>query len=439
MKLRDILSMAFLNLWRRKLRAFLTVLGMVIGTASIVVMVSLGIGINQANREMLEGIGSLTTIDVQSWKETQHANGQYTSQEVTLDDKSVAAFQKIPGVAAVMPRVETWGMLKCGKYSTDLMLIAVDPEVAEQFGFKLEEGGRLPESGGSKIEMVLGAEVLNNFYDPNTYQPAIDMKTGESKIDLARARFQFTFDYGNIYTSNDMAFGEEGEEGTVTHGKMYRVEVVGQQTREGNNNSWYSLVNIKTLKKLAKENKDFTNIDFKKYNNIQVKCTSMEVVSDVKTAIEEMGYGTNSLQDSLEAMEKQTEQLRLLLGAIGGVALLVAAIGIMNTMMMSIYERTKEIGIIKVLGCRMGNIATLFLTEAAYIGFFGGALGLGVSYGLSFLLNKTLLVDSGMLSVIPFYLSAGALAFSVLVALISGMYPALRAMRLSALTAIRSE
>ena len=119
-------------------------------------------------------------------------------------------------------------------------------------------------------------------------------------------------------------------------------------------------------------------------------------------------------------------------------SLLVAAIGIMNTMMMSIYERTKEIGIIKVLGCRMSNIAGLFLTEAAYIGFFGGALGLGLSYGLSLVLNN-FLESSGFKSIIPLYLAVGALAFSVVVALISGLYPAMRAMKLSPLAAIRNE
>ena len=110
----------------------------------------------------------------------------------------------------------------------------------------------------------------------------------------------------------------------------------------------------------------------------------------------------------------------------------------MNTMMMSIYERTKEIGIIKVLGCRMSNIAGLFLTEAAYIGFFGGALGLGLSYGLSLVLNN-FLEASGFKSVIPLYLAAGALVFSIMVALISGLYPAMRAMKLSPLAAIRNE
>ena len=90
-----------------------------------------------------------------------------------------------------------------------------------------------------------------------------------------------------------------------------------------------------------------------------------------------MGYGTYSAQDAVEMAEEQTARIQYLLGAIGGVSLLVAAIGIINTMMMSIYERTREIGIIKVLGCRMSNIAGMFLAESAFIGLFGGALGLG--------------------------------------------------------------
>ena len=117
---------------------------------------------------------------------------------------------------------------------------------------------------------------------------------------------------------------------------------------------------------------------------------------------------------------------------------MVAAIGIMNTMMMSIFERTKEIGIIKVLGCRIKNIAALFLTESAYIGLLGGAMGLGISYGISGLLNR-FLADAGMRSIIPAYLALGAVGFSVLVALLAGLYPAVRAMRLSPLAAIRNE
>ena len=198
-------------------------------------------------------------------------------------------------------------------------------------------------------------------------------------------------------------------------------------------------MDIAAVRKLAKENKDFMNLDTKKYSQIWVKCENIDEVIEIQKQIQDMGYGAYSLQDALKAAQESASQLQMLLGAIGGVSLLVAAIGIMNTMMMSIYERTKEIGIIKVLGCRMRNIAELFLTEAAYIGLIGGLIGLGISYGLSTLLNQFVMQSVGMRSVIPLYLSLGAVLFSIVVALISGMYPAIRAMKLSALSAIRSE
>jgi ABC-type antimicrobial peptide transport system permease subunit len=306
---------------------------------------------------------------------------------------------------------------------------------------------------GQNYEIVFSSYVLNNFRNPRTGKQAIDPMTGISKVTLDRSRFQLTFDSNNVYDNGGfmgkpmpiyegggMVVGGGGEPSQpVQKGKFYKVTPVGTMSESGNNYSWYSLIDINALKKLAKENKNFIMIDMDKYQQVMVKCNDIEDVAAVKQQIDDMGYGTYSLQDALEMAKKSSEQLQLLLGAIGGVALLVAAIGIMNTMMMSIYERTKEIGIIKVLGCRMGNIAGLFLTEAAYIGLFGGAVGLGLSYGLSFLLNQFLMAQSGMMSVIPFYLAAFALLFSIGVALVSGMYPALKAMRLSALAAIRSE
>ncbi len=432
MKTLDLLGMAFMNLWRRKLRAFLTVLGMVIGVASIVVMVSLGIGINESFRENYERAGSLTTIQVNSYRMVESADGRFgSSQEVVLDDKSVQSFKKLPGVVAVMPMLETWGAVKSGQYMTDVSIMGVDLKVAEEFGFTLEEG-RMPNTNtGSKYEIVFGSWTLQNFYNPKTGKQAMDPK-GNSKINLERSRFQLTFDYGNVYPDSG---GGEG----VTRGKIYDIKVVGRMAEEGNNYAYYSLMDIAAVRKLAKENKDFMRVDTKKYSQVWVKCEKIEDVIEIQKQIQDMGYGASSLQDALKAAQESAAQLQMLLGAIGGVSLLVAAIGIMNTMMMSIYERTKEIGIIKVLGCRMRNIAELFLTEAAYIGLIGGLIGLGISYGLSALLNQYVMQSVGMKSVIPIYLSLGAVLFSIVVALISGMYPAIRAMKLSALSAIRSE
>jgi len=434
MSITDMLSMAFLNLWRRKMRAFLTVLGMVIGVASIVVMVSLGIGIRQATVDSFAGTGSLTTIRVSSYSWVDNGNGGGTSRQTELNRKSVSAFKKIEGVQGVMPLVTAYGMLKSGRYAADVSILGITKEDAEEFGIELGEG-EMPGKSGSTYEMALGSWVLNDFYDSTTYRQALDSK-GNPRV-TSSSRMQLTFDYRNI-RPNDIGFSDPDDTTQQPLGGLYKVKVTGVMSNENNDFSYYCLMDMEQLVKLAKANKDYIGFDNTKYDTVLVKCEEIEDVKTVKAAIEDMGYGTYSLQDAVEMAEESTKNVQYLLGAIGGVALLVAAIGIMNTMMMSIFERTKEIGIIKVLGCRIDNIAGLFLTESAYIGLFGGALGLGLSYGVGAILNQ-FLANSGLRSIIPAYLAFGAVGFSIIVALVAGMYPAVRAMKLSPLAAIRNE
>ena len=170
----------------------------------------------------------------------------------------------------------------------------------------------------------------------------------------------------------------------------------------------------------------------------------MNNVTAVQKAITDMGYQANSNMEWLEQSQKQAKMVQALLGGIGAVSLFVAAIGIANTMMMSIYERTKEIGILKVLGCDMNNIRNMFLLESGFIGFLGGITGILFSYGVSFLINKFLSGRfmpgmPGDLSRIPPWLSLAAVGFAVFVGMAAGFFPALRAMKLSPLAAIRNE
>jgi ABC-type antimicrobial peptide transport system permease subunit len=436
MSIKDLLTTAFLNLWRRKLRAFLTVLGMVIGVASIVVMVSLGIGIKQATIESFAGTGSLTTIRVSSWSYVTRGNGG-SSRQKELNKKAIASFKQIEGVQAVMPLIETYGMLKSGKYAMDASILGVTREQAEQFNITLADGTFPGTGSATTYEIVLGAWTLDGFYNPDNYQQAID-RNGNPKV-TKDSRMQLTFDYRNIYRQAAMAMQEDGSgQAPKPLGEYYKLKVTGIMDQGNNDFSYYCIMDATALDKLAKANKDYVNYAAGKYNTVLVKCANIEDVKPVKNAIAEMGFGTYSLQDAVEMAEESTKNVQYLLGAIGGVALLVAAIGIMNTMMMSIFERTKEIGIIKVLGCRIDNIAGLFLAEAAYIGLFGGALGMGLSFGISALLN-VLLASSGLRSIIPAYLVFGAVGFSIIVAVAAGMYPAIRAMKLSPLAAIRNE
>ena len=160
--------------------------------------------------------------------------------------------------------------------------------------------------------------------------------------------------------------------------------------------------------------------------------------------VQDAGFETTSLNDMLEAVKKQSRQIQGMLGAIGLMALLVAGFGVANTMMMSIYERTKEIGVMKVLGCDMGNIRSMFLIESGFIGFMGGVLGALLSYGVSIIVNRFVSMSdmmgmSGNLSRIPLWLAFAAIGFAIFVGMAAGFMPAMRAMKLSPLAAIRNE
>ncbi len=155
------------------------------------------------------------------------------------------------------------------------------------------------------------------------------------------------------------------------------------------------------------------------------------------------------MADNLEGIEEMSRTIQAVLGGIGGITLFVAAIGIINTMIMSIYERTREIGVMKVIGATFGDIRLLFLTEAGLIGLAGGFVGLGLSYGLSFVVNKVAgnMMGGGMglggggnvaISLIPPWLGLFALVFSFSIGILAGIYPANRAVQISPIEAIRS-
>jgi len=181
------------------------------------------------------------------------------------------------------------------------------------------------------------------------------------------------------------------------------------------------------------------------YSSILVNVDDMNNIQEVQKSIQELGFSANSNSEWIESEQTQLKYIQLVLGGIGAVSLLVAAIGITNTMMMSIYERTKEIGIMKVLGCDLRNIQGMFLLEAGYIGFLGGVAGLVLSYIVSAILNMALSASGMMpgmevgLSYIPAWLALLAVGFAVLVGVMAGFFPSLRAMKLSPLAAIRNE
>ena len=180
------------------------------------------------------------------------------------------------------------------------------------------------------------------------------------------------------------------------------------------------------------------------YNRAQIYVDEIDNVKAVQNMVADMGFQVSSQMEWMESTKQQSSMIQAVLGGIGAVSLLVAAIGIANTMMMSIYERTKEIGVMKVLGCDMGNIRNMFLIESGVIGFMGGVIGIGFSYAISCVINRFVNMEAmngltGELSRIPPWLSLAAVAFAIFVGMAAGFMPAMRAMKLSPLAAIRNE
>lgn len=431
----DLAKMGIKNLWRRKLRTFLTVLGVIIGASSIIVMLSLGFGLSQAFEDQISQWGSLTTINVHKrWSDPSMPGSG--GEDVKLDDTAVLSFKNLPNVVAVSPTLETYGTIINGRYIAGVPIRGVDPDVMEEFGFVISEG-RLLESG-DELTVVFGSGMQQNFYDPKS------RVWREPKVDLMKDRMSLTL---------NPSYGWEDPNNKVNY-KEYKIKVAGVLAEGNWEYSYGVFMPITEVQKLIKEKEKAENLKpqpggstTSEYQQINVKVNDMKNVQKVQDTIKEMGHEAYSLNDQLESMKETAGVIQLVLGGIGAISLLVAAIGITNTMVMSIYERTKEIGIMKVIGASISDIKRLFLFESALIGLLGGVIGIAFSYLLSYVINRFggmfgNFFGTGMgskISIIPFWLVVAALFFSALIGIISGYYPARRAMSLSALEAIRTE
>lgn len=183
------------------------------------------------------------------------------------------------------------------------------------------------------------------------------------------------------------------------------------------------------------------------YNSLYVRAGKMQDVESIQEEIEGMGFGVYSIASELEEMKRVFLIMDAMLGAMGTVALFVAALGIINTMVMSILERTREIGVMKAIGGSEGEIRGIFITEAVCIGLLGGAFGLGLGWVVTritqFILNRVWMQPQGFDAVdffyIPLWLVLGAITFAVLVSLLAGLYPATRAARIDPVKALRHD
>ncbi len=426
----DLINMALRNLWKRKLRTFLTVLGVIIGTASIVVMISVGIGMNVGYRQQIEEMGSLYVINVNA----PYSGDKQTKDKVQIDTASLEKFRKIEGVEAVTPVLQEYFTLIDGRNVYDTSIMGILPETMEAMGLDVSTGRTLQE--GDSMAVVLSAYAKTSFYNPKLSWQYRWNGSQSIEIDPYNDKFQITYD--NNYGTKQM-------DKSI---KPKKIQVVGEM-KENSQNSYYTVMPLSDVEKMVTErekyqkSKGITSSSNKKkgvYDSAMVKADNINSVERIQQELKDMGFETYSLVDYLKQTQETSKMLQMVLGAIGAISLVVAAIGIANTMVMSIYERTREIGVMKVIGATVSDIRRLFLTEAAFIGFMGGLTGVAISYGVSKIVNVVgISMGKQTLSVIPIWLGLLGIIFATLVGVAAGFFPAVRATKLSALAAIKTE
>jgi len=398
MKIIDVLRLAIGNLKRNKLRTFLTVSGVVVGIGSIVFLVSLGFGLQRLATKKVASLDALTLLTVNPGNK----------EDTFLTESAVEKFKKLDNVDIVSPILSTPGQITKGEASSDTVIYGVDPKYLELEDAKPKWGKTLKDN--SEKEVIISQAVIKTL-ELGEPEKAVGQELSFNIIQLD--------DQGNIKSTEGI--------------KMFlKVSAV-----TGEEKVKYSYVPISILKE----------IDGKKYNSIKVRVKKRNDLKDVRKAIESMGYPTTSIKDTVDQIDRAFVIIKGILGGFGFVALFVAAIGIFNTMTISLLERTHEIGIMKAIGGRDKDIARVFTAESSLIGLMGGLFGVLAGWlvgrGINALANFMASSVGGetndffYMPLLTFALPV--ILFSFLVSTFSGIWPARRAARLDPLEALRYE
>lgn len=446
--------MALRNLSRRKSRTILTVLSVVIGATSIILMLAFASGISNSQKEMIESFGGLTSINIVNNSE---------KEGMDIKDTDINKLKKVKGVRAVVPSKEFWGEVRVD--NGDDYILNTSFEVIPDDVFSLltsdmfEWGKNLSPSDKEAVVLGQNADVQKIERMPDGGWSSMPM---EGDFDYSSHEYFLRLGYKDesddgVHFGNQDNNQEENDKPTFVDVKL---KPVGKLNSKAILKGWSSYVNESFYKKLKKEDNKLQSpqldmnydengqaivekSDKIKYTNLRVIVDDVDNLEKIEKDIRKLGYNTQSEAGSADEIKKQTMQVTLILGGIGSVAFIVSAIGIINTMLMSIYERQKEIGVMKVIGASINDIRGMFLIESGFIGFFGGIIGLLISLGVGKIINK-LLAGGGMFGgsgdviAISFGLAIVGVGFSSLVGVLAGYIPARRATKLSAIEALRS-
>ncbi len=474
MNISDMILLAFANLRRTKLRTFLTTLGVIIGIAALTSMVSFGTGMQKNITDAFAANDLFTSItvtpkdikleDIASGNVAEMANA-LKQESIPLTDSLLQEIKNIPGVKIAYPNLEfparvalmndsattkvqampsAMGAFKpfddllAGSFFTSdtARQIILREEFLQKLKIRLLDDEKDVQL--SKEDSARGFKLVHPDSLINKTLKLVSLSLNASKIPGAVV--------GMMRNQPDMPFDETVSEFEIA-GITKRTGEFGRSAFGGG-----VLIPIGTAQKIPQLS--FSSVwdllGSKKnagtYGSIQVRVENMQQIDPVAEHLRTMNVGVFSIVDQLDEIKRVFLIMNSLLGAVGAIALIVAGLGIINTMVMSILERQREIGIMKAIGGSEKEIRMIFFTEVGVIGlvgaFFGLILGWLVTRVATLVVNTQILPD-GMEPVNLFYFPAwlilGAIAFSIIISLAAGLYPAARAARIDPVRALRHD
>ncbi len=470
MQINDLLQLGLSNLWKTKLRAFLTVLGVTIGIGALVSMVSFGTGMQKNVTDYFKKNDLFTSIQVIPQKidinevTFRLESGRKSNKKniPPLNTEALEDIRSIRGVDIAFPEISFPVMVRFNDRETRTYLKGIPAELGKHKPFNELLYGDFYQDDDQEC-IIIDTETLESL--------GIKSKSTDTVIDSA------VLDTQEItYIPSDSVIGKKitiftsvidpaSVTGIIGRGKtdnsLFKKEqrqftIIGIRKGELQFNFGYYrggiIAPIKTAEKMPRL--PFNSVwsllnsmdNESEYGALLVRVQSLDYLKSVRNKIEELGFGTISIADKLEEFQKGFIIMDTALGAIGTIALIVAGLGIINTMVMSILERTREIGIMKAVGGSEFQIKSIFFFEAGSIGLLGGLFGLALGWVVTKIAGAVatyyMLRQGGEtvdLFYIPGWLIIIALIFSIVISLIAGIYPAIRAARINPVEALRHD
>jgi putative ABC transport system permease protein len=422
MKLYDSFRSALQSLVVNKLRSALTMLGVIIGVAAVIAMVSVGNGASASVQSTILSLGSnLVTVSPQFGTDNGLKGAGAQAQNLTLDDMRSIQAQLDGSIAAIEGEQQTgrWQVTAAGQ-NTNTQVTGVTEDYPTVRDWTLESGEFFNTSDlnvNAQVAVLGQTTAQNLFGDADAVGQTIQLRQAFGGGKDQRARI-LNFKVVGVLATKGSTFGFSRDDQILVPITTAQHVLTGR----------LNVVTAIVIKATSSDTMDLTTSDV---NSILLQRHN---IADPASA----DFTVTNQNDTLAALSSVTGTFTLLLGAIGGISLLVGGIGIMNIMLVSVNERTREIGIRKAVGARRGDILTQFLIEAVALTGLGGVIGILLGWAITEVVHRIpqaaslpLLITSGTVII--------AVGVSVAIGVVFGLYPAMRAARLHPIQALRYE